>query len=379
MNNKDVVLKILGCDEFKCTAEKCRFTCCSGWEIGIDEDTYEKWKKDKHSSKYIEKVVVRECGKREEYVVDKEIYESCPFLDEAGLCTIIKNDGEEYLSMTCRSFPRIENVFCGRKELTLSCACPEVVENISKIQGKLGFLTEEAENSDLLEGKIREGLIKIIEQETLILDNKLIVSYQMLMELLKYKSFGKGALINTVERYRDRAKVEEIISDCDELESDLDGSIEEINYLFIDIIENYKEVEGLQELLSDISDFAEEADLEELAENWEHFKIKFKGFDELLEKCIVSKILSNCVNSDLKEMITAFELIILEYLLVRYAVFIKFIMREDKELDVQDIKDYIVAFSRIIGNNTDATVEFIKDGFGDAILEIGYLCFITLF
>lgn len=377
--SNEIVLKVLGYDDFKCTADKCRFTCCAGWDIGIDEETYAKWKQEKESGEYLEKVIVRKCGKREEYVVDKEIYEYCPFLDKEGLCTIIKNHGEEYLSMTCRSFPRIENVFCGKKELSLSCACPEVVESISKIQGKLGGLTAECDNSDLLEGKIREGLIRIIEQEALALDKKLIVSYQMLMELLKYKNFGSGALVNTIERYRNRAKVEEVISDCDELEADLDGSIEEINYLFIDIIENYKEVEGLQELLSSISDFAEEADLDDLAENWQEFKGKFKSFDELLEKCIVSKILSNCINSDLKEMITSFELIVLEYLLVRYAVFIKFTMSEEKELELQAIKDYIVAFSRIIGSNTEATVEFIKDGFGDAILEIGYLCFIALF
>lgn len=377
--SNEIVLKVLGYDDFKCTADKCRFTCCAGWDIGIDEDTYAKWKQEKESGEYLEKVIVRKCGKREEYVVDKEIYESCPFLDKEGLCTIIKNDGEEYLSMTCRSFPRIENVFCGKKELSLSCACPEVVESISKIQGKIGWLIAEDENGDLLEGKIRDGLIRITEQEALALDKKLIVSYQMLMELLKYKNFGNGALVNTIERYRDRAKVEEVISDCDELESDLDGSIEEINYLFIDIIENYKEVEGLKELLSSIYDFAEEADLDELAENWQEFKEKFKSFDEFIEKCIVSKILSNCINSDLKEMITSFELIVLEYLLVRYAVFIKFIMSKEKELELQDIKDYIVAFSRIIGSNTEATVEFIKDGFGDAILEIGYLCFIALF
>lgn len=377
--SNEIVLKVLGYDDFKCTADKCRFTCCAGWDIGIDEDTYAKWKQEKESGEYLEKVIVRKCGKREEYVVDKEIYESCPFLDKEGLCAIIKNDGEEYLSMTCRRFPRIENVFCGKKELSLSCACPEVVESISKIQGKLGWVIAEDENGDLLEGKIRDGLIRITEQEALALDKKLIVSYQMLMELLKYKSFGNGALVNTIERYRDRAKVEEVISDCDELEADLDGSIEEINYLFIDIIENYKEVEGLKELLSSIYDFAEEADLDELAENWHEFKEKFKSFDEFIEKCIVSKILSNCINSDLKEMITSFELIVLEYLLVRYAVFIKFIMSKEKELELQDIKDYIVAFSRIIGSNTEATVEFIKDGFGDAILEIGYLCFIALF
>ena len=56
--------------------------------------------------------------------------------------------------------------------------------------------------------------------------------------------------------------------------------------------------------------------------------------------------------------------VIIEYLLVRYAVFLKYCMNKNKEIDPQDIKDYIVAFSRIIGNNTEAVKEFFRDGFG---------------
>ncbi|MEG2936061.1 MAG: flagellin lysine-N-methylase [Clostridium sp.] len=382
MNNREEILKIKGYDEFKCTAEKCRFTCCAGWDIGIDDDTYVKLKQDENNTDYIlNKVESKSCGKGEAYFINKETRESCPFLDEKGLCQIIKSHGEDYLSLTCKNFPGVANIFGGKKELSLTCSCPEVVEIISNVQGKvrIGEKFNEGVDKDLLEVKLRDGLVNIVEQEELSLDNKLIVGYQLLMELLKYKNFGNGALLNSIEKYNVRETVEEVIKDCDELELDLDGSIEEINYLFIDIIENYKEVEGLKELLGGISDFAEEANLEELAENWNEFKTKFKSFDELLEKCIVSKILSNCVDIDLRKMITTFELIILEYLLVRYAVFMKGAMSEDKEVNLQDVKDYVVAFSRVIGNNTEAVVEFIKDGFGDSILEIGYLCFITLF
>jgi lysine-N-methylase len=54
-------------------------------------------------------------------------------------------------------------------------------------------------------------------------------------------------------------------------------------------------------------------------------------------------------------------------------------MNKNKEISTQDIKDYIVAFSRIIGNNTDAVTEFFREGFGKAILDMGYITFITLF
>ena len=78
-------------------------------------------------------------------------------------------------------------------------------------------------------------------------------------------------------------------------------------------------------------------------------------------------------------MILSFEIIILEYLLIRYALFLKYCISENEKLDIQDIKDYIVVFSRVIGNNYEAVIDFISEGFGSEILEIGYICFISLY
>lgn len=382
MNNKEEMFKIQGYNNFKCTAEKCKFTCCEGWDICVDEDTFDKWNSLQTDKDYILKQVEkRKSGRLEGYVINKETHEVCPFLENDGLCKIIKNHGEEHLALTCRTFPRIENAIGGKKELSLSCACPEVVELISKLQTKV-YVSEEnlkETDGDILELRIREALINILQQDNIALDYKLIVAYQMLMELLKYKNFGKGALLNSIDKYGKKETLEEVIGDCEEIEADLEASIEEVNYLFIDIIENYKEVSVLKGPLSDISDFAEEADLEELAESWQEFKVLFEQYNNLMENCLVSKILSSCVSGDLKEMIIAFELIALEYTLVRYASFTKYILNNKKGITLQEVKDYIVVFSRVIGNNTEAAVEFIKDGFGDSILEIGYLCFITLF
>ena len=83
--------------------------------------------------------------------------------------------------------------------------------------------------------------------------------------------------------------------------------------------------------------------------------------------------------NDIEDFIISFQMIIYDYLLVRYAVFLKYYMREEEAVYIQDIKDYTAALSRIIGNNTEAVKEFLKYGFWDEILEIGYLCFITLF
>ena len=103
----------------------------------------------------------------------------------------------------------------------------------------------------------------------------------------------------------------------------------------------------------------------------------FKEFKDFLEKCIVSKIFSNCISDDMEDMILSFQLIILEYLLVRYSVFLNYCINDEK-IKREELKNYIVNFSRVIGNNAEAVLEFLNDGFEEIILEMGYLCFISL-
>lgn len=372
------IFKILNYDKFKCIADKCEFTCCKGWEINIDNSTYNKWKNE-NLDYLLEKVEAKD--KKEVYFINKENHEDCPFLDKQGLCDIVKNHGEEYLSITCHTFPRIENVFDDRRELSLSCSCKEVVEIISNLNKKINLSLENyiRINDDLSELRIREALIYIMQQENISLEYKLIICFEMLLSILENESFNKKEdLLEEIEKYRDRNYIQNIILTYKNIELDIYDSIEEVNNLFLDIIENYKEIPMFNDILSDISSFAEEFEIEDIEIKWNSYKEEFNRYNDLIENIIVSKIISNCVNDDIEEMIVSFELIILDYLLVRHATFLKYYIDEEK-LYIKDIKNYIVAFSRIIQNNSDAVKEFLKDGFDDVILELGYLCFISLF
>lgn len=387
MNKEKEILKISIYDKFKCIADRCRFTCCEGWDISIDTDTYKKLKKENDKCGYIlNHIKTKNCGDAIEYCINKETYESCPFLDDRGLCQIVKSNGEEYLSLTCHMFPRIENVFGDRKELSLSCACPEVVELISNITGNLNMNLETYTNlkSDLLELKIRQILINIMKQENFLIEDKLLISFQMLLdisenEIFRNKNSREDSCLEELEKYKNVEYIQEIIDMYKEIDLNINESIEEINYLFLDIIQNYKEVNILNNLLKDISDFAKNIKIESLSDNWHDYKILFEQYNEFIKNCIVSKILSSCVSNDIEDMAISYEMIIIEYLLIRYSVFLKYLMNKNKEINIEDIKDYIVAFSRIISNNSEAVIEFFKEGFGDSILEIGYLYFITLF
>lgn len=373
------VLKTTNYDKFKCTADKCKFTCCDGWDVSIDDTTYNKWKKDK-CNEILDKIKVEKSRSSKNYFINKENHEPCPFLDIQGLCQIVKNHGEEYISSTCHKFPRVENKFEDRREFSLSCACPEVVEIISGLSGKIDMISEKQKDSksDLLELKIREALINIVQMDSFLLEEKLLIGFQMLLTILENENFSEDNLWKELKKYNDREYIQDIIGMFKEIDSNIDEAVEEINYLLLDIIKNYKEVSSFEALLKDIFDFAEEVKIESLSARWHDFKNLFKQYDGLVENWIVSDIFSSCVSNDIKELTISFELIILEYLLVRYAVFLRYCINKNDLIEIQDTKDYIVAFSRIIGNNTEAVIEFLKDGFEDPVLEIGYLCFIAL-
>ncbi|MDU7953856.1 MAG: flagellin lysine-N-methylase [Clostridium perfringens] len=381
MDKEKTIFKISGYNDFKCTANKCKFTCCEGWDINIDKDTYEKWKKDEKDSNYLLKgVKIKECNERKGYFINKETFEKCPFLDCEGLCNIVKGHGEEYLSKTCHSFPRIKNDFESKMELSLSCACPEVIEILDKIEGKILMEPEGRNNKDdLLELKIRETLIDIVSGEEFSLDERLLIGFDMLLNILEDESYtSEESLLEELEKYSDNEYRKEVAYVYNEIELNRVDSLVEINSLFLDIVENYREVSNLKDILENLSNFAKEANMESLSEKWEDYKEKFKEFNGILEKCIISKIYSNCISDDMEDMTLSFQLIILEYLLVRYATFLKYCVN-DKKIQSEEVKDHILIFSRIIGNNVEGILDFLNDGFEESILEMGYLCFITLF
>lgn len=382
MNKVKDTLKISNYDKFNCTADKCKFTCCVGWDVSIDTDTYNKWKKENDKcDNILNNVKIKKRGSKTEYFINKENHEACPLLDKQGLCEVVKSHGEEYLSLTCHKFPRIENVFEDKKELSLSCACPEVVELISSITGKINMISKNNTNlkSDLLELKIREVLVNIVKQESFLLEDKLIISFQMLLTILENEDFKEDSMLEEFEKYKYQEYIQRLINMNHKIELNINEAVEEINYLFLDIIKNYKEVSSFEILLKDISDFAENIKIESLSAKWHDYKSLYEQYNVLIENCIVSDILSSCISNDTYEMTISFQMIILEYLLVRYAVFLKYCVNKNKEINPQDIKDYIVVFSRIIGNNTEAVIEFLRDGFEEEVLEIEYLCFIALF
>ena len=113
---------------FKCIADKCRHSCCVGWEIDVDERTLARYRAlgGEMGETIIESIEETEDGAHFRLCA----HERCPHLDEKGLCRIITALGEGYLCDICREHPRFYHEIGGVWECGLGCACEEAARLI---------------------------------------------------------------------------------------------------------------------------------------------------------------------------------------------------------------------------------------------------------
>ena len=108
--------------DFVCIADRCRHSCCIGWEIDVDRETAEKYKKMTEGYGLEIKKSLSHKG-TPHFKLKKD--DRCPHLDDKGLCKIILNIGEDCLCTICREHPRFYNDTARGKEVGLGMSCEE--------------------------------------------------------------------------------------------------------------------------------------------------------------------------------------------------------------------------------------------------------------
>ena len=130
-------------DKFKCIADRCKHSCCVGWEIDVDEETLRRYE-----------AVGGEFGERLRKNISKNAEiphfitddnDKCPFLNEFGLCDIITELGEDALCEICDAHPRFRNFFSDRVEIGLGLCCEAAAELALSYTDKI-VLTETDES-----------------------------------------------------------------------------------------------------------------------------------------------------------------------------------------------------------------------------------------
>ncbi len=183
--------------EFKCTADKCRHSCCCGWRIEIDADT-ERTYREMKTPLGVE-ICSRLASDSDGVYIPLGEDGRCPFLDELGLCRIISEAGEGCISEICREHPRFYNHISGRLELGIGAACEEAARIIlcSALPHelvKVGEYEGECETCGIDTASAREGLF------TIMTDNNL--SYHRKIERIE-RDYSVSAKLKSDEQWRE--------------------------------------------------------------------------------------------------------------------------------------------------------------------------------
>lgn len=161
--------------DFHCIADKCRHSCCIGWEIDVDDDALKKYDAEKQSyGEIIRKSIDRDITPHFRLSQD----ERCPHLGSSGLCNIILNLGEDYLCHICREHPRFYNDTTRGKEVGIGMSCEEACRIIlsSDHYNEIIEVDETGGEPDELEFDVlphREKLYLILSDESLPYTEKL--------------------------------------------------------------------------------------------------------------------------------------------------------------------------------------------------------------
>lgn len=162
---------------FSCIAGACKHSCCVGWEIEIDKESYERFSLlDGGSGRILDKIHLsggEYCFKTDENGV-------CPFLNAEGLCDLIIEYTDACLCPICRDHPRFRSFFHDFTEIGLGLSCEEAARIILNDQTPFTLIPLSGSEEDVAFTEeeeelisIRDEMIGILEDTSVPIDNRI--------------------------------------------------------------------------------------------------------------------------------------------------------------------------------------------------------------
>lgn len=113
---------------FHCIGAACEDTCCAGWIVNIDKQTYDTYQNcddPEFAPRMQELITINTSSTSDEDFARITLSGAeCAFMTER-LCGIQNKFGEDFLSLTCATYPRNLNAVDDVLERSLDFSCPE--------------------------------------------------------------------------------------------------------------------------------------------------------------------------------------------------------------------------------------------------------------
>lgn len=245
--------------DFECIGGECPDSCCIGWTIAVDEDTYQLYSNLENSERIISNIEVEEIKGEKRYIFKMKEDGRCPFLNDKNLCDVYIQVSPDAMCNTCKIYPRRMVQYYDAMLATVAVSCPEVARMLMDKKDNIAFgyqedeMQADTENADwLLYNELINGLVITTE----LLQNKSYAFWErvyLVIDLtykiqnhIEQKQLDK--LRNAVECYRD-------IDFCNELLMKLPINMNSVRGCWGIIYSLFEQIECLCEDLKDKKEF----------------------------------------------------------------------------------------------------------------------------
>lgn len=223
-------------EDFKCTGGKCTDSCCIGWELDIDEESYEAYKKvGGDFGKRLRESMVDGSDETEECNTFRLNGDRCPFLNEKNLCDIYIHLGEKSLCKVCTEYPRFTVEYDNTREKSMALSCEVVGKLLFEREDRVTFIEKEIPYEEIFE-ECLPMFVKEIEyirdRSIAILQNRTDDIYDRIKMFLCFVSKAQEIINEGSEDENLIELLENLDIDCPNFKSgELKPFIEEVCYL----------------------------------------------------------------------------------------------------------------------------------------------------
>ncbi len=360
-------------NKFKCIADKCEDTCCAGWEIVIDEETYDYYENLSGSFGERLRSEIINDGEDNIFVLKNG---NCAFLNENKLCDIYNELGEDGLCYTCKKYPRYMEEFGNLREIGISLSCPEAARIMLGDSNKMEF--ELNENDEFITSyndidamlfidlmQCRNIIFNILQNGNIDLNIRAAIILDFAKEVQdKIDEDDLTSLKTIKERYMDKNFINKTSDDLNKTIRDKEQwytDIEEYFYVFKGLKHiNNNDPLGLDKVLYYIKSSAENKDiyLDKYKEFKKFYKDNMYKFENILVYFVFRYFMKSVFDYDVAAKVKT---AVVSYLIIKQLCVVRWI--ESGDLSDEDIVDISHTYSKDIEHleeNIDTLADIFK-------------------
>lgn len=147
--------------KFECLKDKCKHSCCTLWQIDIDNETLEYYKtvSGDLGERLADNIVTKEGIASFKMTSD----ERCPFLTKEGLCDIVLKIGKDALCDICNDHPSFRNYYTNFVEMGYGICCEAAGKLILSNKERVNLVSYSHNNENTVVTKSESELLKYRE------------------------------------------------------------------------------------------------------------------------------------------------------------------------------------------------------------------------